>query len=1090
MSSSNPNPNNNAAARRGYPAADSFQHSQGNNHQHHHHHSGLRRSHLYGSRATTVFNSLTSGNGGDTDQQQQQQTRPTSATYSRIDGARTTATASHTNPSRPTAAFTQPTSTLPTASEYFAREATSTGPAQPQSSQSPIAPWARPGSRFASKQIRTAHATSSYGLPPTPESDVSVSRVTTPPRQPRDYQFNVEMMQRMTQHAKISPLNHYDHLKRELAEENLVVDGGNVDRLVARAGERILRGHEGTPGPGAEQYPSGRRVAFRSPEAVEGAREASRRLNGLSATLGRPSSMYEVASKPAEPNPTSNMYDELKRTLSESSSERPKRVVRQPASTRQLPPLSPVQKRHVEVRPRRPVATASTAHAPSPSQRQNEYYQQQETRPRTAPSQDDPITNIDWLAAAQDVVDTSPRKTNNRRRPRTLSSLSNTAWPSRKPDEFGGELRPDSADARVRLSSAQSTSQPAEASKPSRPEPQPSMLNQLPSAALSNSYLQHNLVDFVSEDDLTLNLSSENRPPVAFDTSFRSTHLGTATTSRRPATSSGKLQEVSFLQSTNKTDPDETLDTLRQLSRLLSGNTPAKQDAHRMAEPTPSEPVGLRSTIVKSSAAADSRQPYKRQARPLASRQGTGNSETPKAGHTPKPVRPGPSQGTSLTSVLNAIAKKNQDGLMKPASSSARPGATPRKTSGSQTPTSKAIQFDDGYETDDSLDRLLTNDTDYASLLKPATFEDESFLHGTVQVAKRSQVQKPNDLEALALRTKVLNNLQTVQLDIRETRRGLENIERKFGMLEDDGMFKPSTGDTSTTAMQSGAKPALAPRRYVFVPRKKKAGKGLFRRPWVFKDYFFAFLFLVLGLLAIEYKLWSDTIIPQYSRVSSDEWFAKHPVGSYRPGGTFRAVFSVFLWFGNVGIFFVQQVSTGVLWARTGIDWLASRVTTAASPLPADVQFPLHRGGATASSSAGITTTTTNTNTNTNAVGTTTTTATTATSQGCTWRPQPRAEAFIRYLEDEGRRAYYHGDVMSLYLTCHGVNDTVVAWWAVHPRAPEYVLKTCVWRFLPAPDGTVVDVPREMACFQERTGDEISWSAEMLRQQQRLCGGR
>ncbi|KAK6341119.1 hypothetical protein TWF696_008208 [Orbilia brochopaga] len=924
MSSSNPNPNNNAAARRGYPAGDSFQHSQGNYKHHQQHHSGLRRSHIYGSRGATVFNSLTAG-----DADTQLTTRPTSATYSRIDGART-------NPPHTRTSLSQPT--LPTAGEYFAREATTTTGQSQLQSQSPVAPWARPGSRFASKQIRSAHATSSYGLPPTPESDVSV---TTPPRQHRDYQFNVEMMQRMTQHAKISPLNHYDHLKRELAEENLVVDNGNVDRLVARAGERIRGQDSGTP---AEQHYTGahgRRVAFRSPEAVEGAREASRRLNGLSGAVDRPSSLYEVASKPAEPNPTSssNMYDELKRTLSESSSERPKRIVRQPTNARQLPPLSPVQKRHVEVRPRRPVATAaSIAHAPSPSkQKQNEYYQQ-ETRPRTAPtSQDDPITNIDWLAAAQDVVESSPRKTSGRRRPRTLSSgtpLSNTAWSSRQADEFGGELKVDSTDVRPSASHA------AASSKPSRAESQPATLRQLPSAALSNSYLQHNLVDFVSEDDLTLNLSSENKPPVAFESGLRSTQL--ASTNRRPATSSGKLQDVSFLESTKKTDPDETLDTLRQLSRLLSGNTPAKQEQPRRMAELPSEPADIKPTVAKLQTAAETRQPYKRQARPLASMQVVKSGE--RANQTPKAVKTEPSQGVSLTSVLNSIAKKNkqQDLSQKPGASSTSTTKPPgtRKASDSQTPTSKTIQFEDGYETDDSLDRLLTNDTDYNSLLKPAAFEDESFLQGTVQVAKQSQPQKPNDLEALALRTKVLNNLQTVQLDIRETRRGLENIERKFGMLEEDSsIFKPAAADTSNVVV-SGGRPILAPRRYVFVPRKKKATKGLFRRPWVFKDYFFAFVFLVLGLLLIEYKLWSDTIIPQYSRVSSDEWFAKHPVGSYRPGGTFRAVFRVFLWFGNVGLFFLQQVSAGLLWARSGVSWLQDRVTTAASPMPADYQIP------------------------------------------------------------------------------------------------------------------------------------------------------
>ncbi|KAF3924906.1 hypothetical protein ABW21_db0207129 [Orbilia brochopaga] len=843
MSSSNPNPNN--PARRG-------QHSHGN--YEYKPQSGLRRSHIYGSNTTSTS---------------------TSQTYSRIDGARTGGH-SHSNP--PRASLSQPTTTtttgtLPTAGEYFATTNTTTSntnTAQPQ--------WAR-SSRFASKQIRSAHANinSSYGLPPTPESDVSVSRVTTPPRPHRDYQFNVDMMQRMTQHAKISPLNHYDHLKRALAEENILVDTTNVDRLVARAGERVAISGTGTGTPAEHHYSGthGRRVAFRSPEAVEGAREASRRLNGLSG------SMYQVASKPAEPMPSSNMYDELKRTLSESSSERPKRIVRQPATTRQLPPLSPVQRRHVEQQ----------------QQQQNEYYQQ-ESRPRTAPSQDDAVANIDWLAAAQEVAEESPRKTNSRRRrPRTLSSgtpLATTAWSSRQPDEFGGELKLDSKDTRARLSSIpSSSSQLPEASKPSRPNSQPSTLKQLPSAALSNSYLQHNLVDFVSEDDLTFNLSSENRPPVAFESSLRSTQLKN-TASRRPATSSGKLQEASFLQSTKKTDPDETLDTLRQLSRLLSGNTPAKQDLRRMAEPV----LSLEAADVKPAAVKKQQQ-----------------QDTP-----PKPTVP----STSTTTV--------------------KPTPTPRKASGSQTPTSKTIQFDDGYETDDSLDRLLTNDTDYISLLKPATFEDESFLHGTVQVAKQSQPQqKPSDLEALALRTKVLNNLQTVQLDIRETRRGLENIERKFGMLEDDGVFKSTNnadGDTETVI--SPTKQILAPRRYVFVPRKRKVGKGLFRRPWVFKDYMFAFLFLMLGLLLIEYKLWSDTIIPQYSRVSSDEWFAKHPVGSYRPGGTFRAIFSIFLYFGNLGVLALQQVFAAAVYARDSVSWLQGRVM-ATMPLPG-YQVPLNGG--------------------------------------------------------------------------------------------------------------------------------------------------
>ncbi|KAF3906205.1 hypothetical protein ABW20_dc0101412 [Dactylellina cionopaga] len=833
MSSSNPNYN----ARRGYATADSQQQqtqpSSLGNHQ-----SGLRRSHLYTNRGNTFNPSADSEN-----------TLPHPvATHSRLDGTGP----NHTNLSSRNNTNNQ-SRPLPTAGEYFAKEQPTSGPGA--QSQASSAPWARSAGRFSHKSIHGLPSSSSYGLPPTPESDVSQSRIVTPPRQHRDYQFNVGMMQRMTQHAKISPLNQYSNLKRELAEDNLVVDGGNVDRLVARAGERTSATSRGYEPTSSDQLPA-RRVAFRSPEAVEGAREASRRLNGAS-TIDRPSSMYEVTSKPFEQNPTSNMYDELKRTLSESSSERPKRIVRSSTSQRQLPPLSPVQRRHVEIRPRRPAGVVSGQDSHTPPPQQNNYYPQ-ETRPRTAPSQEEPAAGIDWLAAAQNVAEETSQKPAARRRPRTSSSgtpIANTALHGRHSEEFGGELRPDSSNIRTNLP----TSHAADTSIPERTEQRLSPLNNR--SAPNNSYHHHELLDFVSEDDLTVNLTHGDRSPIA----FRGSGLRTADASikKRPGTSgTNKPQDISFLQNAKQTDPDETLDTLRQLSRLLSGNTPVKQEGRKIVELAASKPL----EAIRSSTTVDSRQPYKRQTRPMSNNQTPKNEYTSSPGLDSKPteyVQQGNS-GSSKTTDNTAQTQSHLRGSV-PYTRSRPSAATPsvktnshsKKPSESKTSTSKTIQFEDGYETDDSLDRLLSHDTDYASLLKPAVYEDESFLQATVQVANQSPPSRNNDLETLALRTRLLNNLQTVQLDIRETRKGLEAMERKFGMLEDESM------STTKPLEQTILSPTLpqsttAPRHIVFLPRRRQKlpSKGLFWKPWGFKDYFCATLLILFCLVAIEYKMW------------------------------------------------------------------------------------------------------------------------------------------------------------------------------------------------------------------------------------------
>ncbi|KAK6519576.1 hypothetical protein TWF281_003399 [Arthrobotrys megalospora] len=893
MSSGN---NSNYNARRGY--ATTAGESQGN------HVSSLRRSHLYGKRGSM----LNLGGSGVED------TASLSSTaYSRLDGGLSRSTANNQPPA------------LPTANEYFAQQAAeSVG-----RSKSPAVPWSRNASRFTHK-INGVASTSSYGLPPTPESDVSISRIATPPKH-RDHQFNVDMMQRMTQHAKISPLNQYNNLKKEIANDNLVIDNANVDRLVARAGERssgASRGYEPTSG----DQVSSRRVAFRSPEAVEGAREASRRLNGAS-TIDRPSSMYEPAPKPAQPNSvsnTTNMYAELKRTLSESSSERPKRVVLPVTNQRQLPPLSPVHRRHVEIRPRRPNAGS---HSNTPSPVQNDYYPQ-ETRPKTA--QGEGADAIDWLSAAQDVAD--DRKPSTKRRQRPLSTgtpLMSTTRALRQSEQFGGELRKGETNTRASVPTSTRASVPASKTgvQPAqvKTETRLSPIAKLPSA-LSNSYMQHELVDFVSEDDLTLDLSHESKPPVA--------SKGTpAATARKPAASGLKKgQEASFLQSTKKTNPDETLDTLRQLSRLLSVNTPNKNEGQKIVElagsKSTAKPAQAKS-VAKTPATVDTRQPYKHQSRPLSTRkqnvQGVGPS---KLDFDPKPVDPERYKDVGLASILSSI---NKSGLRRspaptPTIQQALKKSTTTKKSSSSTST---IKFEDGYETDDSLDRLLTNDTDYASLLQPASFEDESFLHGTVQVADRPKSTIPQDFETLALRTKVLNNLQTVQLDIRETRKGLESIERRFGILEEEGMFSKLSEDQQKPT--SPEPMAVAPQRIVMISRRRQRppGKTLFQKPWSFKDYFCATLFIVLGLAAVEYKLWSDSIIPQYSRVSSDEWFAKHPAGSYRPGGTLRAMFQVLVSIGHVLLFLLERTLAVLLWMLAGVQWVEVRVMDAIVPPPA-----------------------------------------------------------------------------------------------------------------------------------------------------------
>ncbi|KAK6517815.1 hypothetical protein TWF506_004992 [Arthrobotrys conoides] len=890
MSSSH---NSNYNARRGY-ATTATGESQGTYAS-----SSLRRSHLYGKRGTLLNLGGTGTGAEDTGSL-------SSTTYSRFDGT------------RPLDNNQPPT--LPTASEYFAREAATSV----TRSKSPAVPWSRSASRFNHK-INGVTSTSSYGLPPTPESDVSVSRIATPPKQ-RDHQFNVDMMQRMTQHAKISPLNQYNNLKKELAEDNLVVDGANVDRLVARAGERLSgasRGYEPTSG---DQL-SSRRVAFRSPEAVEGAREASRRLNGAS-TIDRPSSLYEPAPKPAEPiSSRSDMYAELKRTLSESSSERPKRVALPLANQRQLPPLSPVHRRHVEIRPRRP---AAGSHSNTPSPVQNDYYPQ-ETRPKT--SQGEPV---DWLAAAQGVEE----KPSTRRRQRPLStatSLTNTSRTARQSDQFGGELRKGEAD----MWTTGPASKLVENIPQTKTEPRISPATKLPSA-LSNSYMQHDLVDFVSEDDLTLNLSRESKAPIAFRGTPAATT--TTTTTKKPTASrSSKGQDVSILQSTKKTDPDETLDTLRQLSRLLSGNTPSKDEGRKILElaaARSSKKASEAKPATKPSAVVDTRQPYKHQSRPLSTKkQNTQGVGTSKLDLDPKPVDPERYKDVGLASILS-----NQSGLRRTPAATHKTQQKPikkpnfhKKQSTSTSTSTSATKFEEDYDTDDSLDRLLTNDTDYASLLKPAAFEDETFLQGTIQVADRSISTIPQDFETLALRTKVLNNLQTVQLDIRETRKGLESIERRFGLLEDEGMLaKLSVSPQKPAASVPATTP---PPRIIMINRRRQrpAGKPLFQKPWTFRDYFCAFLFAVLALAAIEYKLWSDTIIPQYSRVSSDEWFAKHPVGSYKPGGTFRAVFQVFVLVGHALLYMLERTLAVLLWMLSGVQWLEVRVMDSIAPPPPGV---------------------------------------------------------------------------------------------------------------------------------------------------------
>ncbi|KAK6358485.1 hypothetical protein TWF730_007819 [Orbilia blumenaviensis] len=864
--------NFNYNARRGY--ATTTGESQGNNGP-----SSLRRSHLYGKRGSL----LNLGGTGTEDA-----ASLPSTTYSRLDGARST----NNNTNQPP--------TLPTASEYFAREAA----APVARSQSPAVPWSRSASRFTHK-INGVPSTSSYGLPPTPESDVSISRISTPPKQ-RDHQFTVDMMQRMTQHAKISPLNQYNNLKKELAEDNLVVDGANVDRLVARAGERVSsanRGYEPTSG---DQL-SSRRVVFRSPEAVEGAREASRRLNGAS-TIDRPSSLYEPAPKPAVPNSRSDMYAELKRTLSESSSERPKRVPVSLANQKKLPPLSPIHKRHVEIRPRRP---AGGSHSNTPSPVQNDYYPQ-DTRPKTSRGE-----AVDWLAAAQDEEKPSTKR--RQRPPPTGVPITSTTQIARQSDQFGGELRKSEIDARAAIPATKSTKDQLQVKTESRRSP----VTKLPSA-LSNSYMQHELVDFVSEDDLTLDLSRQTKPSAV----SRGTPAVAA--KKQAASRSSKGQDISFLQSTKNTNPDETLDTLRQLSRLLSGNTPNKDEGRKILEIAAARSNAKAAEAkagTKTPAVVDTRLPYKHQSRPHSTRK----MNTPSAGLSkldldPKPVDPERYRDVGLASILS-----NQSGIRRTPSTTRTIQQPPKKPnfqkkSSTLKPT---IKFEDGYETDDSLDRLMINDTDYASLLKPASFEDESFLQGTVQVTDRPKSSTPHDFETLALRTKVLNNLQTVQLDIRETRKGLESIERRFGLLEDEGMLAKLSGtlEKPTASEPPPIAPTIPPTRIIMINRRRQRhGKGLFRKPWTFKDYFCATLLVILVLAAIEFKLWSDTIMPQYSRVSSDEWFANHPFDAYKPGGTLRAMFQVLALAGSLLLFLFKGILGVLLWALSGVQWVEQRV--------------------------------------------------------------------------------------------------------------------------------------------------------------------
>ncbi|KAF3911624.1 hypothetical protein AA313_de0201278 [Arthrobotrys entomopaga] len=1059
MSSSNPNYN----ARRGYGIGDQQP-------QHHHLQSGLRRSHLHGSRGTTFNFSADSDN----------KPAPNTITnHSRIDGPRP----SHTDFSRATINH-QSQAKLPTASEYFAQEATSLGGAQ---SGSPSAPWARPGNRFSRLP------SNSYGLPPTPESDVSVSRLTTPPRQHRDHHFNVDMMQRMTQHAKISPLNQYGSLQRELAEDNLVVDNGNVDRLVARAGERVSggasRGYEGTSG----EPTAARRVAFRSPEAVEGAREASRRLNGAS-TIDRPNSMYEGASKPVEPNHTSNMYADLKRTLSESSSERPKRVIRPVNNQRKLPPLSPVQRRHVEVRPRRPTGT-SDSHTPSPQQ--NDYYPQ-EPRPKIASSQDDQVNNIDWLAAAQDANEAPLQKSAARRRTRASSSgtpLAASTKPTRRSEEFGGELRPDPTDIRVSLTANQPASTSSASQTTSRPSPPRKQVG-----APSTSYLKHELVDFVSEDDLTINLSPEKTTGGGFG-GARS-RVSDATTSRRPETSGGsKPQEVSFLQSNKSTDPDETLDTLRQLSRLLSGNTPAKDEGRRIVELASAKAVEVKRAVSNANA-AESRQPYKHQTRPVARRLIPDGGEHSRMGLDLKTSTPGQQSRSTFPRSLGG-SSQNQS-VSQSLRSQSLPLATPhlkkpksKQPTESKTPTSKSIQFEDGYETDDSLDRLLTHDTDYASLLKPAVYEDESFLHGTIQVASQSQASKTSDLEALALRTKVLNNLQTVQLDIRETRRGLESIERKFGILEDDGMFS-NIHEKKGNATIAPAESTPLQRRVLILSRRKQRspGKGLFRTPWSFKDYFSATLLIMLGIVAIEYKLWSDTIIPEFSKISSDEWFATHPAGSYKPGATLRVMVQVVARLGNVGLYCIEHVLTFSLWILSGIQWLEVRVMDAILP-PPEYQPVETLTPTVATALAEPTMETVETilgvPIESELKGLTSEpswSATFVTTQGITsedWKPPSRRAKVLLKQIRQVSMFEMGGQWTSLVGSCYGQEDTVITFAAVEPRNPEWVMKTCVYSFPPMPDGSLLELPERVECSDEVYLYEIPFLAALVNAKRMLC---
>ncbi|KAK6543972.1 hypothetical protein TWF694_000690 [Orbilia ellipsospora] len=112
------------------------------------------------------------------------------------------------------------------------------------------------------------------------------------------------------------------------------------------------------------------------------------------------------------------------------------------------------------------------------------------------------------------------------------------------------------------------------------------------------------------------------------------------------------------------------------------------------------------------------------------------------------------------------------------------------------------------------------------------------------------------------------------------------------------------------------------------------------------------------------------------------------------------------------------------------------------------------------------------------------------TTQGITygdWKaPSKRAEVLLEQIRQISVFEI-DGQWTSLVGSCHGKEDTIITFAAVEPRNRNWVMKTCVYRFPPAPNGSLLELLERVKCSDEAYLYEIPFRAAVVNAKRFLC---